>query len=161
MQAKERGLEAWRRLHSVYDSTSSMQRVAILQQVQNPPLCQRVEDLGSALEDWLSKKRQYEMFTDRNGRPYHTPDGSLVSAMFRLMPKNLEETFMFTNEDEGFQELFDRSLAYSSTKQWVKMSERRRQPRRDGLMDVDALDKGSRKEKGKKGHVVSGKGNKG
>ena len=31
------GLEAWRRLHSEYDITSSMRRVAILQQVQNPP----------------------------------------------------------------------------------------------------------------------------
>ena len=50
-------LEAWRRLHGEYDSTSSMRRVAILQQVRNPPRCQRVEDLGSALEDWLSKKR--------------------------------------------------------------------------------------------------------
>ena len=48
------GLEAWRRLHSEYDPTS-----AILQQVQNPPRCQRVEDLGPALEEWLSKKRQY------------------------------------------------------------------------------------------------------
>ena len=50
------GLEAWRRLHSEYDPTSSMRLVAILQQVQNPPRCQRVEDLGTALEDWLSKK---------------------------------------------------------------------------------------------------------
>ena len=30
------GLEAWRRLHSEYDPTSSMRRVAILQQVQKP-----------------------------------------------------------------------------------------------------------------------------
>ena len=44
------GLEAWKRLHSEYDPTSSMRRVAILQQVQNPSRCQRVEDLGSALE---------------------------------------------------------------------------------------------------------------
>ena len=61
------GLEAWRRLHGEYDTTSSMRRVAILQQVQHPPRCQRVEDLGSALEDWLSRKRQYEMFSDRGG----------------------------------------------------------------------------------------------
>ena len=40
--------------------------------------------------------------------------------MFRLMPNNLEETVMFTNEDEGFQELYDRLLAYSSTKQSVQ-----------------------------------------
>ena len=42
------GLEAWRRLHGEYDPTSSMRRVAVLQQVQNPPRCQRVEDLGAA-----------------------------------------------------------------------------------------------------------------
>ena len=70
------------------------------------------------------------MFTDRNGRP-------------RLMPKSLEETVMFTNEDEGFLELFDRLLAYSSTKQSVKMSENKR----DDRMDVDALSKGKRKGK--------------
>ena len=75
-------------------STSSMRHVAILQQVQNPPRCQRVFDKGSALEDWLSE----------------ASNDSLVAAMFRLMPKSLEESVMFTNEDEGFQELFDRLL---------------------------------------------------
>ena len=60
------------------------------------------------------------MFTDRNGRPCQASDDSLVAAMFRLMPTSLEETVMFTNEDEGFQELFDRLLAYSSTEQSVK-----------------------------------------
>ena len=89
----------------------------IVRQVQNPPRCQRVEDLGPALEEWVSKKRQYEMFTHRNGRPCQASDDSLVAAMFRLMPKSLEETVMFANEDEGFQELYDRLLAYSSAKQ--------------------------------------------
>ena len=92
------GLEA-----SEHDPTSSMRRVAILQQVQNPPRCERVEDLGPALEKWLSKKRQYEMFTDNNGRPCQASDDTLVAAMFRLMPKSLEENVMFANEDEGFQ----------------------------------------------------------
>ena len=46
------GLKAWRRLRSEYDPTSSTRRVAILQQVQNSSRCQRVEDLGIALEDW-------------------------------------------------------------------------------------------------------------
>jgi len=55
------GLEAWRRLPSEYDPTSSMRLVVVLQQIQNPPRCQRVEDLGSALEDWLSKKRQHDI----------------------------------------------------------------------------------------------------
>ena len=49
--------------------------------------CQRVEDLGTALEDWLSKKHQYEMFTDRNGRPCQASDDGLLAAKFRLMPK--------------------------------------------------------------------------
>ena len=58
-------LEVWRRLHSEYDPISSMRRVAILQQVQNPPRCERVEDLGPSLEKLPSKKSQYELFTDR------------------------------------------------------------------------------------------------
>ena len=141
------GLEAWRRLHSEYDPISPMRRVSILQKVQNPRRCQRVEDLGSALEDWLSKKRHYETFTDRNGRPCQASDDSLVVAMFGSMPKNLEETVMFANEDEGFQELFDRLLANSSTKQSVRMSEIKRRNRRNDPMVVDALSKGKRKGK--------------
>ena len=82
------GLEAWRRLHSENDPTSSMRRVAILQEVQNPPRCERVEDLGPALETCFSEKRQYEMFTDRNGRACQAADGTLEAAMFRLMPKS-------------------------------------------------------------------------
>ena len=79
-----------------------------------------------------------------------------MAAMFRLMPKSLEETVMFANEDEGFQELFDRLLAYISTKQSIKMSEIKRQNRRDDPMEVDALSRGKRK--GKKGSSASGKG---
>ncbi|CAE7284227.1 unnamed protein product, partial [Symbiodinium microadriaticum] len=55
------GLEAWRRLHNEYDPTSAMRRVTILGLVQNPPKCEKIENLGSALEDWLAKKRQYEV----------------------------------------------------------------------------------------------------
>ena len=116
-------MASWRGLHGEYDPTSSMRCVAILQQVQNPPRCQLVEDLGSALEDWLSKKRQYEMFTDRNGRPCQASDDSLVAAMFRLVPKSLEETVMFTNEDAGFQEFLDR-LAGLQQHETVSQNER-------------------------------------
>ena len=63
---------------------------------------------------------------------------------------------MFGNEDEGFQELFDRLLAHSSTKQSIKMSEIKRETRRDDPMDVDAFSKG--KGKGKKGSSGSQKG---
>ena len=78
----------------------------------------------------------------RNGRPCQASDDSLVAAMFWLMPKSLEETVMFTNKDEGFQELFDRLLAYSSTKLSIQMSESKRPTRKDDPMDVDALSKG-------------------
>ena len=80
--------------------------------------------------------------------------------MFKLMLKCLEETVMFTNEDESFQELFDRLLAHSSTKQSVKMNEFRKQSWRDDPMDVHALSREKKKEKGKKGPGGSGKGNK-
>ena len=85
------------------------------------------------------------MFTDRNGRPCQASDDSFVAAMFMLMPKNPEETVIFTNRDEGSQELFDRLLARSSTKQSVNVSENRRQTRRDDPMDVDAHSKGKSK----------------
>ena len=137
-----------------------MRCVAVLRQIQNPPRCQRVEDLGAALEAWLSKRRQYEMFTDRDGRPCQASDDSLVAAMFRLMPKSQEETVMFTYEDEGLQELFDWLLTYTSTKQVVKMIENKRQTRRDDPVDADALSKGKAKGKGKKSLVGPGKGNK-
>ena len=64
--------------------------------------------------------------------------------MFRSLPKS-----------------FDWLLAYSNTKQSVKMSESKRQARRDDPMDVDALSKGKMKGQGKKGSVGSGNGNKG
>ena len=90
------------------------------------------------------------MFTDRNGQPCQASDDSLVAAMYRLMPENLEETVMFANEDEGFQELYDRLLAYSSAKQSIQMSENKKTTRKDDPMDVDALSKGKSKGKGKK-----------
>ena len=75
--------------------------------------------------------------------------------MFGLLPSNLEESVMFTNEDQGFQDLFDRLLAYSSTKQSVNMSDIRKQLRRDDAMNFDALSKRKTKGKGKKGPVGS------
>ena len=53
---------------------------------------------------------------------------------------------MFANEDEGFQELYDRLLACSSTKQSMQMSENKT-ARKDDPMDVDAL---QRKVEGKR-----------
>ena len=61
-------LEAWRRLNNEHDPTSSMRRMSILKLVQSPPRCSTIEALGPALEDWLEKKRQYEEYTDKEGR---------------------------------------------------------------------------------------------
>ena len=91
-------------------------------------------------------------------RNVHRSDDSLVAAMFKLMPKRLEETVMFANEDEGFQELYDRLLAYSSTKQSIQMSENQKTTRTDDPMDVDALSKGKSNGKGMKEKGSSGKG---
>merc|ERR1712159_616192 len=100
------GLEAWRRLHNEYDPTSAMRRVAILGQVQNPPKCDKVADLGKALEDWLTKKRQYEEFMDRDGQPCRVSDDSLMAAKYKLMPKNLEDQVMFEAVDyDSFETL--------------------------------------------------------
>ena len=57
---------------------------------------------------------------------------------------------MFANEDEGSQEMYDRLLAYSSTKQSIQMNESKMPRRKDDPMDVDALSKGKSKGKGKK-----------
>ena len=41
------------------------------------------------------------MSTDWDGRPCQSSDDSFVAALFRLMPKSLEETVVFAKEDEG------------------------------------------------------------
>ena len=84
------GLEAWRRLSNEYDPSSAMRRVTILSAVQNPPRCQSIEELGSCLENWLSKKRQYEEFSDADGVPCKVSDDSLMAGLFQLMPSSLE-----------------------------------------------------------------------
>ena len=57
-------------------------------------------------------------------RPCQASDESFLATMFRLMPKILEETVMFTNEDEGFQEWrgCQQAAARSSRSRWVRDS---------------------------------------
>ena len=54
--------------------------------------------------------------------------------------------------------MFDRLLAYSSAKQSVRMSEIKRQNKRDDPMEVDALSKGKRKGKEASSGFGKGKG---
>ena len=103
-------MEAWRRLHAEYDPTSSIRRVAILGQVQNPVKCDKAEDLGKALENWLEKKRQYESFCDESGNPCRVSNDSLMAAMYKIMPRSMEESFMMrADEFDSFKTLFDRN----------------------------------------------------
>ena len=50
-------------------STIPRALVVILGHVQNPSKVERLEDLAQALEDWMSKKKQHEEFTDSDGTP--------------------------------------------------------------------------------------------
>ena len=94
----------------------------------------------------MAKKRQYKEFTGRDGSPCKVGEDSLMAAMYRLMPKSLEETVMFKAEDyDSFEQLFDKLVSYASTKHSLRISDRPVQvgSRRDpNAMDVDALSKG-------------------
>ena len=116
------GLEAWRRLHSEYDPISSMRRVAILQQVQNPPRCQRVEDLGPALEDWLSKRHSR---TGTDGPVRHP-----TTASWAWKRPSCSQMRMTASRSC--------SIGY-----WPTVARNRR----DDPMEVDALSRGKRKGK--------------
>ena len=153
------GLECWRRLNSEYDPSFSMRRVAILGLVQNPPRCKSVDELGSALESWLTKKRQYEEFTDRDGNPCRVSEDSLMAALYKLMPESLEEAVMFRSEDyPSFNDLFDKLTSYASTKHSLFLTKRDLQSHSSSSAkkDPDAMDIGAM-SKGKKGDGKKGK----
>ena len=102
-----------------------MRRVVILGQIQNLPKCDKVEELGAALEDWLTKKLRYEEFTDRNGDPCRVSEDSLLAAMYKLMPKSLEEQVMFKpDENESFEDLFRTLSSFSTTKHSMRMQDK-------------------------------------
>eukprot|EP00435_Cladocopium_sp_Y103_P028725 s170_g7.t1 len=159
------GVEAWRRLLNEFDPTSAMRRVVILGMVQNPQKCQKVEDLGACLEDWLSKKRQYEEFTDSQGNQCKVSDDSLMAGLYKLMPESLEETVMFKQDElNSFEALFDKLSSFATVRHSLQLSRRdlsgggSSKPKRDpDAMDIGAVSKG--KGKGGKGKSPpSGKG---
>jgi len=119
------GLEAWRRLHCEYDPTSAMRRVTILGHVQEPPRCTKIEDLGPALEEWLTKKKQYEDFTDRHGNPCVVSEDSLLSAMYKMMSTSLSEQMLFAHDDNStFEEVYDKLTSYVSAKHSLKLHDK-------------------------------------
>ena len=71
--------------------------MTILGYVQKVTKCDRIEGLGFALEDWLAKKRQHEECSNRDGTHCRIQDDSLIAAMYKIMPKVLEETTTRSN----------------------------------------------------------------
>ena len=159
------GFEAWRRLTNEFDPTSAMRRVVILGMVQNPPKCQRIEDLGPCLEDWLSKKRQYEEYTDGNGDPCKVSDDSLMAGLYKLMPESLEEAVMFKSDEfSNFETLFDRLSSFATVRHSVQLSRRdlggsKPRAKDPNAMDIGAVTKGKGKGKSKDFRSGFGKGN--
>ena len=91
--------------------------------VQNPSKCKSVEELGSSLERWLTKKKQYEEFTDNAGNPCVVSDDSLIAGLYRLMPESLEETFMLrADEFSDFESFFDKLSSYATTRHSLNLS---------------------------------------
>ena len=133
------GIETWRRLCNEFDPTSATRRVHLLGQVQNPSRCAKVEDLGAALESWLSQKTQYEQLTDRNGRPCEVGEDSLMAALLKLMPSSLEETIMFqADQFDSFEAIFDKLASYAATKHSMQMAGRKKAGDSNN-MDTSAL----------------------
>ena len=90
-----------------------------------------VSELRISDQHWKNgSQRNANTRRSPTGADGQASDDSLVAAMHRLMPKSFEETVMFANADEGFQELYDRRLAHSSTKQSIQMSEEKLKERR-------------------------------
>ena len=124
-----------------------MQRVTILQQVQNQRRCQRVEDLGAAREDPDVHRQERTPLPSIRRQPC----GSHVP----VDTKKAGRDHHVHQRGRGLPGV-DRLLACSSTNQSIQMSESKRPTRMDNPMDVDALSKGSGKGKSK-GKSMKGK----
>ena len=118
-----------------------------------------MDELGSALESWLAKKRQCEDYTDRDGNSCRVSEDSLMAALYKLMLESLEEAVMFRSEDyPSFNDLFDKLTSYASTKHSLFLSNRDLQSgsSSSNKKDPDAMDVGAI-SKGKKGDAWKGK----
>ena len=97
--------------------------------------------MGAALEDWLGKNRQYEEFTDNDGRPCRVSDDSL------------EEVVMFKSDEyPTYEDLFDRLSSFASTKHSLHISRRELNQKKPvqkdpNAMDIGAVSKGKGKSK--------------
>ena len=87
------------KLSQEFDPITNMRRQIILSLVQDPPRVEDVKCLGPALEDWLTKKNQYETFTDVKGHPCTVTDDSAIAALYKLMPGKLFNNFQLQVEE--------------------------------------------------------------
>ena len=154
------GLEAWRRLHREYDPIGPVRRVQLLRAIHNPEMVEKNENLGKALEECQTKKRQYEEFTDDQGQPCRVSNDALIAAMFQLMPRSLEDQFLMQGDEErGFDAIFNKLAAYANSKaSMAKAKKQPGQPRQDYTpMDVSGFGgkgRGDCHNCGKPGHFA-------
>lgn len=78
------GLEARRKLSQEFDPVTNTRRQTVLSLVQDLPRVEDVKCVGRALEVWLTKKNQYETFTDVKGHPCTVTDDSAIAALYKL-----------------------------------------------------------------------------
>ena len=101
-----------------------MRLATILVYVPNLSTCNRIDDLGFAVEDWLAKKRQYEEFSTRDGTPCRILGDCVVPAMYKIVPKSIEETVMFKGYEDTFESLFDKLVSFASVKHSLRMDDK-------------------------------------
>lgn len=129
------------------------------------PSARRLRIVGLAcLEDWLSKKRQYEEFTDSLRNQCEVSDDSLMAGLYKLMPDSLEETVMFKQDElNNFESLFNKLSSFATVRHSLQLSRRDlssggSKPKKDpDAMDIGAVSKGKGKG-GKSKSPQTGKG---
>ena len=143
-----RGLECWRRLMTEYDPSSAIRRIALLSKIQQPDKA-LVTNLSVVLEEWLTDKNEYEKITDRNGDPCRVSEDSLIAAMHKIAPAELEKTLFFGAEEDSYESLYDKLSTYAGSKKAASLAAGSRSAavskdsfgRSNDPMEVGALDK--------------------
>ena len=79
----------------------------------------------------------------------------MIAAMYKLMPKSLEETMLLKGDDDSFEELFDRLVAFAATKNSLRLAANTSKSNEHDpdAMEVDALWKGGKGKGQNKGNT--------
>ena len=83
---------------------------------------------------------------------HRVQDDTLTSAMYKIMSKSVEETVIFTGDDDTFVTLFGELVSFASVKhswRWDDKPIRSGAQKDPNAMEVDALTKGGKSKSGK------------